>query len=230
MLPEALPKSVDLREFCPPIKNQGSIGSCGSHAFATAMETVVAANRGADKVVPLSELFHYYIVRGPSYMNTLPKDSGQYLRDGAKAAAEVGVSPEKLCPYIATKYNDTPGMFAYSFAKFFKIKAYRRCYAIADIKTALSTKDPVVFGVRVTQDFITRTSYDGNSYFTGSPAGGHALCAVGYDEDHKNNDGTLGAVLFANSWSNNWGMHGYGWVGYNDLQKNLIEAWAVELA
>lgn len=230
LLADQLPKSVDLRKFCPPIKNQGSIGSCGSHAFTTAMETVVAANKGKDKVVPLSERFHYYIVRQPKYMNTFPKDSGQYLRDGAKVGAEVGVSPEKLCPYDWTKYNEKPGVLAYGFASWFKIKAYRRCYAVDDLKTALSQKDPVVFGLRVTKDFITKTSFDGNSVFTGAMAGGHALCAVGYDDEHKNLDGTSGAVLFANSWGSGWGNRGYGWVSYTDFQKNFIEAWAVELA
>jgi C1A family cysteine protease len=227
---DELPRKVDLREFCPPIKNQGSIGSCGSHAFATAMETVVAANRGKDKVVPLSELFHYYVVRQPEYMNSFPKDSGQYLRDGAKAAADVGISPEKLWPYVYTRYNDKPGSFAYSFARWFKIKAYRRCFGVPDIKTALSQKDPVVFGIKVTQDFVYKVGYDGNSVFTGSPAGGHALCAVGYDEDYQNPNGTKGAVLFANSWGDRWGMRGYGWVSYADLQKHFMEAWAVEIA
>lgn len=223
----AIPSNIDFSTDCPPVKRQGSIGSCGSHAFCTAMETLVTAQRGRDKTVPLSELFHYYVVRSAEFENTLPADNGQYLRDGAKVCLKIGVSPEKLCPYNTRNYNNKPSSFSYSFAKFFKIKSYNRCWSVDSILQQLSTKNPVVFGIQVYSDMVTNKT--GEVTGNGNYLGGHAVCAVGYDNNHKNSNGTLGAVRFVNSWGSTWGDNGYGWISYNILRRDMLEAWSIAI-
>lgn len=220
------PNSSSVKEYAPDIKNQGSIGSCGSHAFCTALEII---QRKKDKIfwAELSEQFHYYRVREEDYMNTLPKDSGQYLRDGAKVCNKVGISPEKLCSYDIRTFNNKPTSFAYSFAKFFKVKEYSRCYSVNAIKEAISQGYPVVFGIRI-QDSIYRTNNIGDITGQGKDLGGHALCAVSYDDLRSNPDGTKGSIEFANSWGTRWGARGYGFISYELLRKNFIEAWAIK--
>ena len=219
------PQFYTIAQFCPPVKQQGTIGSCGSHAFCTAME-ILQKKTEPRAQVPLSELFHYYRVRCSDYMNTLPDDSGQYLRDGAKVCAKEGVSPEKLCPYKSILFNKKPTLFAYSFAKFFRISKYSRCYSIDAIKQGLSENNPVVFAIKI-QDDIFLTNTTGNVAGKGKLIGAHAVCAVGYDDTHSNPDGSKGAVNFVNSWGTGWGNKGYGWIGYNVFKINFIEAWKV---
>jgi C1A family cysteine protease len=214
--------SVDMSMWCPPVKQQGNIGSCGSHAFATAMELL--ANKD-NNYVPLSERFHYYETR--KAMGTFPQDSGQFLRDGAKVAQKQGIAPERLCAYNVHKYNDEPNMFAYGFSRFFKLNSYHRCYNHTQMRNALESGSPVVFGIYV-QSSIFTTSTSGDVEGTGKSAGGHALLAVGYDDNHANPDGTTGAIRFINSWGPAWGDNGYGWISYTLLNKHLIEAWAVQ--
>jgi C1A family cysteine protease len=225
IIPEKLPIQADNSAYCTPVKQQGKIGSCGSHAFATAME--MCQNKEDPRaLVPLSELFHYYVVRGKDYGNTYPADSGQYLRDGAKVCNKEGISPEKLCPYDVSKYNDKPSMFAYSFAKWYKIAMYSRCWTVTAMLKEISEKHPVVFGI-VVQDSIFSTKKTGDVTGKGSDVGGHALCAVGYDDMHLNPDGTKGAIRFINSWGKGWGNNGYGWISYSLLKEKFLEAWAV---
>lgn len=227
----SMPTSIDLSEYLLPIKNQGWIGSCASHAICSSMELWVTMTKGANQAVPLSELYHYYVVRQKEYGNTFPKDSGQYVRDGMKAA-KAGISPEMLWPYSEYKYNIKPDLFASSFARWFTLKAYHRCWSDSSIKYSLSQKQPVVVGV---DWFFDDTLYGkggrtGEIIATGTRVGGHAIAFVGYDDAHKNPDGSVGAFKFANSWGTGWGQKGFGWMSYSKLRANLIEAWAVEVA
>ncbi|MCA9045881.1 MAG: hypothetical protein KDA69_16260, partial [Planctomycetaceae bacterium] len=60
--------------------------------------------------------------------------------------------------------------------------------------------------------------------------GGHAVCAVGYDDDKvitnpNNNESTTGAFLIRNSWGTGWGESGYGWLPYEYVYKGLADDW-----
>lgn len=215
---------ADISNWCTPVKQQGKIGSCGSHAYATAIE--ILQNKKEPKgLAQLSELFHYYVVRSPDHMDTLPADSGQFLRDGAKVCAKEGISPEKLCPYDVNKFNEKPSAFAYSFAKWYRIAMYSRCWDVNSIRESIYDGKPVVFGITVQESIITQKTPDVTG--KGRDIGGHALCAVGYDDGHQNPDGTRGAIRFINSWGTAWGSKGYGWISYSLLRKKLMDAWAV---
>ncbi len=221
-----LPPEFDFSELFPPVKNQGRIGSCGSHATATAVEVACARDAVSWDDVPLSERFHYYVVRSPQYENTLPRDSGQKLRDAMKVANKVGLCPEQLCPYDEMKFNEKPGIMAYGFAGLWKISMYQFCYDIASVKTALIQLQPVVFGIKVHKD-IFLTDFTGDLKGQGIVVGGHALCACGYNDEHENPDGTKGAIFFQNSWGKDWGRGGYGWISYSLFMSSYMEAWAV---
>ena len=219
-----LPASVML-ENVPAVKSQGGLNSCASHAFATMTEMLCMKNDKAWDDIPLSERFHYYVVRSKDYENSYPKDEGQYMRDGAKVCAQVGISPEVLCPYDESKFNDQPGYMAYGFAPLWKLKTYNRCWDVQSIKAVLANLDPVAFGIYVYSD-VWITPSTGDLQFTGHSIGGHAITAVGYSDTHSNPDGTEGAIYFVNSWGRSWGRNGYGWVSYNQLTNNFLEAWS----
>ena len=61
--------------------------------------------------------------------------------------------------------------------------------------------------------------------------GGHAVCAVGYDDtkiiknSHHGVAETIGALLIRNSWGTSWGNGGYGWLPYEYVLKGLATDW-----
>ncbi len=61
--------------------------------------------------------------------------------------------------------------------------------------------------------------------------GGHAVMAVGYDDDieivNTNRRGlkTKRALLIRNSWGEDWGDEGYGWLPYAYVVDGLARDW-----
>lgn len=213
VMPEnVLPSNIDYSEFVT-VKNQGEIGSCGSMAAVTGLEMLELMHDYKHKGVPLSERFHYYEVRQPAYFDTFPKDSGQTGRYAMSVLFKEGVCPEKLCRYSQKDYNVAPGSFAYGFARFWKIQYYERCYSIQAVKSALAEKKAVWMGMAVTTDIY----YNRGEVLVYDPkkpsAGGHAMLVIGYDDDK-------GALKVVNSWGEQWGDKGFGWIGYEYWAKS----------
>src|SRR5438105_8191782 len=90
-----LPPSVDLRAACPPVYDQGQLGSCTANAIGAAFEYEQVQEKQKD-FMP-SRLFIYYNER--AIEGTVDSDSGAMIRDGIKCAAKLGVCSEDTWPY-----------------------------------------------------------------------------------------------------------------------------------
>lgn len=218
-----LPISIDYSDFCPPAKHQGSIGSCGSHAIITGIETLEEMKNL--KSHPLSEMYHYYLVRGSLYEANFPKDLGQHGRNAMKVAYKIGAVPEQVCPYKIANMNDGPEtpIFAKGLARFWKINEYERCFSLAAIKLALYDEKMVWLGVPI-QNAIFTYKRGIINYLKSKPQdSAHAMLVVGFDDDKK-------AIRIINSWGTNWGDHGFGWISYGYF-KNIkwFDAWAFSI-
>src|SRR5271165_1571544 len=86
----ALPPTVDLRAGCPPVYDQGQLGSCTANAIAGAVE-FDRKKQNLPDFVP-SRLFIYYNERAME--GTISSDSGAQIRDGIKSVAKIGAPPE----------------------------------------------------------------------------------------------------------------------------------------
>jgi C1A family cysteine protease len=53
--------------------------------------------------------------------------------------------------------------------------------------------------------------------------GGHAMCVIGYDDRKEG-----GAFQIMNSWGNDWGVNGIGWVLYKDFKHFVREAYGLD--
>src|ERR1700758_5646480 len=78
----ALPANVDLTSACPPVYDQGQLGSCTANAIAGAIEFDQIKQNLSPIFVP-SRLFIYYNERAME--GTVSSDSGAQIRDGMKS-------------------------------------------------------------------------------------------------------------------------------------------------
>lgn len=214
---KALPRSVDLRRFCSPVEDQGQLGSCTANALAGALEFL----EGKDQIafIDLSRLFIYYNERVVEH--TVKTDSGAMLRDGIKVLASDGVCPEKSWPYIISRFSIKPSAACYSQAKMHKITAYERLQTVDEMRACLADGFPFVFGFTVYESFESAAVAQNGIVPMPKPGettlGGHAVCAVGYDDAKKR-------FLARNSWGAAWGIKGYFWMPYAYLaDRNLSD-------
>jgi C1A family cysteine protease len=236
----ALPASVDLREWCSPIEDQRMLGSCTAHAGAGVIEYYERKSFG--RHIDASRLFLYKVTRN---LMKMKGDTGAYLRTTIGAMVLFGVPPEEYWAYTddANKFDAEPPAFCYAFAQNYKtIKYYRhdppsatRREVLDRVKTSLAAGHPSMFGFTVYSS-IEQAAEDGRIPFPSAKErieGGHAVAAVGYDEEmtieNKSGGGkTKGALLIRNSWGRGWGESGYGWLPYDYVLKGLAEDfWSV---
>ena len=220
--PMVAPTSVDLRNYCSPIEDQGYLGSCTGNAIAGAIELI---NRKRAKTHDVSRLFIYYQER--VYEGTVNYDSGAYIRDGFKAVNQVGAPLESLWPYNINKFRTKPTQPAYTDAAKRKVTVYQRCLNFAAVKNALAAGNPVVIGFDVYQSFEQGAwQQAGGSGLMPYPntakeqyLGGHAVCLVGY------NDNLAGGRFIArNSWGTSWADGGYFYMPYAVIQNTSMSS------
>ena len=93
----AVPAKVDLRAYCSPVEDQGSLGSCTANAVVGMVEYF--ERRAFGKYIDASRLFLYKATRELLHWTG---DTGAYLRSTIGALALFGVPPEEYWPYKVT--------------------------------------------------------------------------------------------------------------------------------
>jgi C1A family cysteine protease len=199
----ALPASADLRAKCPPVYDQGALGSCTANAIAGAVEFDRMKQKMPD-LVP-SRLFIYYnerVIEG-----TVPIDSGAMLRDGIKSVASDGVCPEPEWPYDIAKFARKPTAKCYADARLDRAISYQSILQdLNQMKGCLASGYPFVFGFTVYESFeseaVRKSGHAPMPEWGERPIGGHAVMAVGYDDAKQ-------WFVVRNSWGPVWGLKGY---------------------
>ena len=238
----SLPDKADLRQWCPEIDNQGSLGSCTAHAAAGIVEYFEQKTYG--KYNHASRLFIYKTTRN---LLGVTGDTGAWLRNTMGALARCGAPEEKYWPYTDQDpaFDQEPSSFVYSIAKdFAAIKYFRHDAAslnlqpaavLDSVKKYLATGIPAMFGFWGFDSLEATDTAGGIPYPCPAEEAqwGHAITAVGYDDSKKItntrcNKTTIGALLFRNSWGTAWGEAGYGWLPYDYvLNKLALDFWSL---
>ena len=110
---------VDLREWCSPVEDQLSLGSCTAHAGAGIVEYF--ERRAFGKHVEASRLFLYKVTRN---LMQVTGDTGGWLRSTMGALVLCGIPSEKYWPYDIENYDEEPGSFVYSLADNYRSVKY----------------------------------------------------------------------------------------------------------
>lgn len=230
-----LPASVDLRQWCSPVEDQGNLGSCTAQAGAGVIEYY--ERKAFGRHTEASRLFLYKATRN---LMKAKGDTGGYLRTTIGAMVLFGVPPEEYWPYTddEKKFDKEPNAFTYAFAANFQtIKYFRhdppdrsKAKVLTQLKTYLAKGHPAMFGFTV-YNSIDQAEETGRIPYPSKKErieGGHAIVAVGYNDKIKiknthDDKETTGALLIRNSWGKSWGEDGYGWLPYDYVRKGLAE-------
>ena len=219
-----LPRVVNLRTKCPPVFDQGALGSCTANAGATARMMLTA------ETAELSRLFLYYqerVLRGSE-----DTDSGASMRDICKALKKYGICEERLAPYDIEKFADRPSEKAYENALKYTIASYATFDGdsvddIQQIRRHLaSARLPVLIGLDVYESFVTDSVTKTGIVPVPDTSreellGGHAVLIVGYNDIRR-------VLVVRNSWGTGWGDRGYFYLPYECVTRRIAyDAWTI---
>lgn len=247
-----LPEKTDLRAGCPPIYDQGQLGSCTANAIAAAFD-FERKHQDLPFLHP-SRLFIYYNER--ALQGTTASDSGATIRDGMKVINTDGVCPESEWPYtpFAPESNNSASVLMW------EARPWPKCYATAlkdkclnystltifgqstsaihnfvpalnatiQLRQCLASGRPFVFGFTVYESFesdqVAKTGIVPLPAPTEAVLGGHAVLCVGYNDKAQ-------YFLCRNSWGTAWGQQGYFEMPYAYLTdpNRAADFWTIEL-
>lgn len=211
-----LPALVDLRPKCPPVYDQGELGSCTGNGVAACIQFLQPS------FMP-SRLFIYYnerVIEGDT-----DQDGGAQIHDGIKTVVNQGVCPETEWPYDINQFTVKPPEQCYDDAQKDLVTQYLSLDTINDIKQCLNSGFPVVFGMTVFESFehpeVASTGMVPMPAQTEQSIGGHCMVIVGYDNSKE-------CFIVRNSWGASWGLSGYCYISYAYIQQFADDFWTMK--
>ena len=221
----ALPPKVDLRPQCPPIYDQGQLGSCTGNGWAGAVE-FLRMKQGLENFEP-SRLFIYYYERVAD--DDVAQDAGAAISDGAHVVSTMGCPHENLWPYDISKFADAPPQAVIDDAKtHLVLQVQQVAQDLTSMKELLASGLPIVIGFVVYKSFesatVTKTGIVPMPGHHEKKVGGHCVVLVGYDDSKK-------MFIARNSWGTDWGLKGYFMMPYAYLTNPRLSSdfWVASL-
>jgi C1A family cysteine protease len=224
-----LPTSHSLLEMLPPVRNQGSRGTCVAHAVLAVREQLEIA-AGSPPEMNLSEQYVYWWCKAH---DGIPKVSGTYVSVAMRCLNETGAPWEEAWPYVSRETGDQgqgppPPAAANGDPAFRMLRSQQfNRTDITGIKTCLSEGRIVAFSIPVFDSWYASSATSRWGKITlplpGEPAdGGHAMALVGYQDDPDAPGG--GYFLVRNSWQPwSWDgvwQEGYGYISYAYISRH----------
>jgi len=225
-----LPERVSLEQYCPKRLNQGQQGSCvgwsSSYAARTILQSIATGKNPNEVKFSPSSLYNQI---------SLPGCQGAYIQNAMQVMQQKGVLPYSQFAYNENDCDKLPAKEQLDLMSQYKTKGFNRLTASGEnysvdleaIKQNLAQGAPVVIGMLVGGSFMqnmtdqdiwipTQSDYDMRGF------GGHAMCVIGYDDKYEG-----GALQIMNSWGEEWGNKGLGWVRYKYFLHFTKEAYGL---
>jgi C1A family cysteine protease len=214
----ALPPSADLSSQCPPVYDQGQLGSCTANAGAGLAE-FLTMKLGMKDYMPCRLAIYYWerVIDG-----TVSTDSGASLSDCLQVLSTNGAPNEALMPYDVNNFTQAPSQNVISNGQLHVVGSPLQVNQDAnDMKAVIASGYPFVFGFTVYESFesdaVANTGIMPMPALNEQIVGGHAVMAVGYDD-------STGYFKIRNSWGSDWGQNGYFLMPYEYiLNSNLAD-------
>ena len=215
-----LPAQIDLTPYCPEVRHQGYIYSCVGWATGYGAMSIQRAvmNKCTDKTVITrnahSALFLY---------NQIKKEDcnkGSRISEALQFLTEKGDCLARQFDFDVNNCAQQPDSAVARQASRYAIQDFITLFGVQEtadvkvlrVKRVLARNKPVVVGMNVLRNFydLKNAVYWHPDIGNTTPAGGHAMVVVGYDDRKE-------AFRLMNSWGKNWGDGGYIWVKYSDF-------------
>lgn len=219
VLPPLLaPASIDYTPQMSAVRDQGDEGTCVAFASVVGVKEYQDRKEYRTPVV-LSPRYVYHLCK---QLDGIPEEEGTYPRVAMKVLLKHGVCLERLWPYRPHQRDDHKPA-ADRQAQTYRIRAYARIRGVEEMKRSLLANGPFLAGVQVFECWFSRRVQE-----TGriplpdkreQPAGGHAICVVGYDSRQE-------LFKFKNSWGPGWADRGYGYLGFEYMRRFCMDAWS----
>lgn len=220
--PAKLPRVVDLRPDCPPVYDQGLLGSCTAQALASAFD--FNRKKQEQPFMFPSRLFIYWNER--DIEGTVDTDSGAMIRDGVKVLVKLGTPKERTWPYDISRFTEKPPKKAFVEAKKNQALSYQRILRprynrLQDMMICLSLGFPFVTGFTVYESFesekVAKTGIVPMPSHDEHILGGHAILVVGYNQHTRR-------FICRNSWGTDWGDKGDCYLPFEYLEDSGLSS------
>jgi hypothetical protein len=235
---ESFPLTKFLYDECPPVQDQGHIGSCVSYATAYDLCSILGRRENGNWNYSTDHLY------SPLAMHPYIRGCNNNCeRCGAQIGNALNYLHNRGIPTLAV-YNPDPYdprtcyLIPQGLQSSYWIKDYGYLFSynlpIVSTYKTYSIKSELVQGnivaIAITLDNAFTHGYAFNNpegvwqNFQGGYAGGHAMLIVGYDESKQ-------AFAVMNSWGSNWitnnntTPHGFCWISYQIMDSYCLEAW-----
>jgi C1A family cysteine protease len=218
---------LDLRQFCPPVDDQGQLSDCVADATCSSLEFVKIRN--GVSYSKLSRLFLYYNAR--LQVQETNVDQGTYIRLAFSTLATIGTCNESTWTYDQNMVFTRPSWSSYQEAYLNRITSFFTVpqdivytgggLLVNAIKQSLQAQHPVVFGMTV-DDAYQQVGPDGvvaMPLLVRQNPGGHCQMICGYDNNKQ-------TWIVQNSWGTGWGDNGFCYCPWTYLDaSNANDIW-----
>jgi len=162
-----------------------------------------------------SRLFIYYNERVRE--GRIGKNIPVSLRTGYQSVASLGACPETMWPYRVSGFARKPTATCYREGRARRVTSYRRIRReLGPLRASLVEGFPFSFAITVYRSFeskaVARTGRVPIPRRGEAALGGHAMLAVGYDDD-------LACFIVRNSFGPRWGLAGHCLLPYAYLMR-----------
>jgi hypothetical protein len=218
--------SVDLSSMFPAPADQGFQGSCVSFAVGYYMKSYWEGIENSWALTTANHITSPQYIFSQTWVMDQNGDVGSFFHDALNLINAQGAATLDQCPYDpwnSTGYLTGPTDAMRRQAFRFRNNSWSALPTgdVAAIKTRVCNNEPVAIGFPVHPDFdALDASNDTYDDMSGNARGRHAVCIIGYDD-------AKGAFRFINSWSQWWGVGGYGWIDYDLVDNNNFEAYVM---
>jgi hypothetical protein len=217
-----LPSTVSLKNYAPPVRDQGQYGTCVAWSSAYAARTISYAIRtGLNHADSIAK---YSFSPGHLY-SRIKRQNDVLCKIGSSIYAAMQKLKEEGNALYTPEISDCrQGSITGQDAELYRIKDFMALTAsfekitkneILLAKKCLAEKKPVLLCLKF---FTSLRDVDLNGAWKPvdgeTPIGKHALCVVGYDDKKFG-----GAFEVMNSWGTEWAQGGFFWVTYDQLMK-----------
>ena len=215
----AVQDAVDLRKYCTPVGDQGQTSRCSAFAWTHAAELVGNMKNGdTARLSPSFTMLEFQRMQGDAQDYSYAYSGGDGTTGGpdpGRVLAEEGTCRQELWP-DDRESPVTSERTLIADAERHKLDATPQPIALEDIRKVLSAGCPVHVAMNTGPAFAN-VGRDGIFNAAEPPSGRngrHAMLIVGY---------TGNFYTLKNSWGENWGDKGYGYVPKNVLADSDAE-------